>query len=89
MFNRAHELVLIPEFSDDLEISKMECKEDECGLTLRKIPSSKKGGGAIASDYVLALKNHPAIIESGRSRNVYVNSIQVIDGEQVVDLVIR
>ena len=88
MFNRAHELVIAPEFSDDIEISQMECKDDECGLKLRKIPSSEKGGGSIASDYVLALKNHPAILESGRSRNVYVNSIRIVDGEQIVDVVV-
>ncbi len=89
MFNRAHQLVIDEAFSDDIEMKEITCENDQCSLTLIRLPSSTKGAGQVASDFILALKEHPSILESGRSRNVYINFIKNFDDDHVVDLVIR
>jgi len=85
MYNRAYELVLHEDFSQDIEMTNIECKDKRCDIKLSQLPSSEKRGGQLASDFILSLKDHPAILESGRKRNVYINSIELIDGQQRLD----
>ena len=89
MFNRAYELILEEKYSSNVDMSEIECKDNQCGLKLRKLPESSRSVSSVASDFMLDMRNHPAIIKSGKRRNIYINSIRNEEGGRTVDLVIR
>lgn len=84
MYNRAYELALGEEFSNDIEMTHIECQDNNCNLEIRQLASSKKSGSRLASEFILSLKDHPAILESGKKRNVYIETIQLVDGKHKV-----
>ena len=85
MFNHAHELILDDRFSQDIEMSKIQCHDNRCDFKLKQVPGTSKSISVVTSKFILALKDHPAILESGQSRNVYIHSIQIKDGEPQVE----
>ncbi len=86
MYNRAYALAMHEVFNDDLVIDDLECKKRHCDLTLTKLESSTRSLGSLGAKYMLALKNHPAILESGKQRNVYIRSIGQADGKYQIKL---
>jgi len=82
MLNEAYELISDESFASKAEIKDFTCEDGTCRIDLKDLRES--GGEALkASDiekFSRGLKYHPAILKSGKQRDVYIDSISFEDG---------
>jgi len=89
MYNRSYQLIYDEKYSEDLSIKNIECKNQQCDFKISGTSQNHgKGLFKISAMYMNDLKNHPAILHSGKKRNLYIRSIN-ISGNGEIDFFIK
>ncbi len=88
MLSETYSVVAEEPFAGNIEVENYNCQDEKCTIEMKDLNTSETSNSAYAA-FIRRIKEHPAILHSGKKRNVYLQDISIGDQGRTVKIIIK